>query len=142
MIVLIAGCKSRGITCPPGTHLMGEAPPEGQEQWCEKIVDGHPLKHGPFVLYRDDGSTMITGFYKDGKQDGEWTIWYQNGQKKSVDHYRNGVQEGEHIGWYASGQIAAKGMYRNGEPDGTWKRWAPDGIRNWEEVYKNGKKVS
>ena len=136
------GCRPNKIICPPGAQLMGQPPPQGQEIWCEKKVDGKPVKDGIFLLFRDNGDRMIEGYFKDGKQTGKWTLWYENGRKKSIDHYKNGVQDGEHIGWYTNGQMAAKGMYKNGQKDGVWKRWGPDGIRNWEEVYKNGKKIS
>lgn len=146
IFTVAAGCNkgetAPAINCPPGTRLMGQAPPNGDEQWCEKLVNGQPLKDGIFVLYRETGTKMIEGHYKDGKQDGVWTMYFESGQKKSVDHYRDGVQEGEHLGWYENGQLAAKGQFKNGQPDGVWKRWGPDGVRNWEEVYKDGKKIS
>jgi hypothetical protein len=142
MMALAAGCRPNKIICPPGAQLMGQPPPQGQEIWCEKNVDGKPVKDGIFILFRDNGHRMIEGYYKDGKQNGKWTLWYENGQKKSIDHYKDGVQDGEHIGWYSNGQLAAKGMYRNGQRDGVWKRWGLSGVRNWEEVYKDGKKVS
>jgi MORN repeat variant len=137
------GCRgATTIACPPGNRLMGEAPPKGQEQWCQKMVGGRPVKDGPFALYRDDGSMMLQGSYKNGMQDGQWTMWYPNGQKRSVDHYRDGVQDGEHLGWYPNGRLSARGMYRNGQREGAWKRWGPRGIRNWEEVYRDGKRIS
>src|SRR5690348_8159695 len=117
-----SGCTRKetapAISCPSGTKLMGQAPPNGDEQWCEKTVNGQPVKDGTFVLYRTEtGLKMIEGHYRDGQQDGEWTMWYESGQKKSLDHYVNGVQQGEHLGWYENGQLSAKGQYKNGEPD-------------------------
>jgi antitoxin component YwqK of YwqJK toxin-antitoxin module len=141
----VAACNSGAPStpsCPPGTQAMGEPPPNGQEMWCQKTVNGQPVKEGPFVLYRPDGSLMMRGEYRDGKQNGEWTMWYDNGQKASIDHYKDGVQDGEHIGWYTNGKISAIGQYRNGKREGVWKRWDPQGFRNWEEVYKDDKQVS
>jgi antitoxin component YwqK of YwqJK toxin-antitoxin module len=144
ILVLLGACHT-GVerpSCPPATQAMGQLPPEGQETWCQKIVDGQPVKEGPFVLYRPDGSKMMQGTYKDGKQDGEWTMWYDNGQRASVDHYKNGVQDGEHVGWYTNGKISALGLYKDGKREGKWKRWDPTGFRNWEEVYKDDKRIS
>jgi antitoxin component YwqK of YwqJK toxin-antitoxin module len=138
---IFAACKA-APPCPPGTKLMGEGPPEGSETWCAKIVNGKEVKEGPFTIYRPDESLMISGNYHDGKQNGEWTMWYDNGQKESIDHYKDGVQDGEHIGWYTNGKIAATGQYKNGKREGVWKRWDPQGFKNWEETYKNDSKVS
>ena len=138
---IFAACKT-APPCPPGTKLMGEGPPEGSETWCAKTVDGKEVKEGPFAIYRPDGSIMMSGYYHDGKQSGEWTLWHDNGQKASIDHYKDGVQDGEHTGWYDNGKIAAVGQYKSGKREGVWKRWDPQGFKNWEETYKNDQKVS
>lgn len=140
LIATLAACKT-APSCPPGTRLVGDPPPNGSEIACVKTVNGADVKEGPYVLYHEDGSKMIQGEYLDGKQNGEWTMWYDNGQKKSVDHYKDGVQDGEHTGWYTDGKIAAMGMFKDGQPDGVWKRWDPQGFKNWEETYKDGKKL-
>jgi hypothetical protein len=146
LLTLLIGACNRGrpasFTCPPGTQAMGEPPPNGQEQWCQKMVNGEAVKQGPFELYRGEGGLMMKGQYVDGKQDGEWTMWYDNGQKASTDHYKSGLQDGEHIGWYTNGKISAMGKYKDGKREGVWKRWDPQGFRNWEEVYKDDKLVS
>ena len=53
-----AGCKSVKAkkvaavakSCPDGAELKGEPPPQGTEIWCEKEVDGVPVKDGAFVV--------------------------------------------------------------------------------------------
>ena len=47
-----------------------------------------------YVVYNLSGARMIEGYYHDGKQSGEWTMWHANGQRSSVDHYTDGVQNG------------------------------------------------
>jgi antitoxin component YwqK of YwqJK toxin-antitoxin module len=144
------GCKSNNneipkpvsLTCPSGSKLKGELPPDGEEQACWKTVNGEEVKDGPMVIYRPNGLKMMEGNYRDGKQDGQWTLYYESGGKKSIDHYKDGEQEGDHVSWYENGQIDAKGQYKNGQQDGVWRRWDVDGVKNWEETYKDGKKVS
>ena len=139
---VFAACKGAAAPkCPPGSKLMGEAPPEGSEVWCAKTVDGKEVKEGPIVIYRDNGAEMLRGEYHDGKQSGEWTQWYDDGTKASIDHYQDGLQNGEHIGWYTNGKISAKGQFKNGKREGVWKRWDQQGFRNWEETYKDDQKV-
>ena len=81
------------------------------------------------MLYRDDGSKMIEGEYHDGKQSGEWTMWYDNGQKKSVDHYKDGVQDGEHVGWYTNGKIAADRSVQGRQARGCLEAMGPPGFQ-------------
>jgi antitoxin component YwqK of YwqJK toxin-antitoxin module len=149
LVTVSSGCKSSdetpkpvNLVCPAGSKLVGDLPPDGEEQACWKPVNGEQVKDGPMVIYRPSGLKMMEGNYKDGKQDGEWRMYYESGAKKSIDHYQDGVQTGDHISWYEDGQIDAMGKYKDGQQDGVWKRWAPDGVKNWEETYKDGKKVS
>jgi len=122
-------------SCPPGDTLMGAPPPKGEEVWCQKLVDGKPVKDGIFVAYGPGGSRMIQGTYRDGRQEGEWTMWYENGRRASVDHYRNGVQEGTHTSWYANGVMSITGEYRDGKREGIWTTWDPSGLISRKQVY-------
>jgi len=150
-LIVSAGCQSSStsevpkptkLTCPSGSKLIGGIPPEDDEQACWETVNGEQVKNGPMIIYRPNGFIMMEGNYKDGKQDGEWTMYYESGGKKSIDHYQDGVQTGDHVSWYENGQIDAKGQYKDSQQKGVWKRWGPDGIKNWEETYKDGKKIS
>lgn len=127
--------------CPHGATLMGAPPPRGEEQWCQKIVNGKPVKDGVFVAYGSGGDRMIEGHYRDGAQIGEWTLWYDNGQRAAVDHYVNGVRNGAHTSWYANGVKAIEGDYRDGRRDGTWTRWDSLGLTSKQEVYRDGRRV-
>jgi MORN repeat variant len=148
--LMAAGCRTTATkkaamvprSCPQGAELKGSPPPGGTEIWCEKDVDGVPVKDGVFVVYNVGGDRMLEGYYDNGKQSGEWTMWYNNGQRASIDHYKNGVQNGLHVSWYANGSKAIEGNYSNGEREGIWHRWDPNGLRTWTDVYKNDIEVS
>jgi hypothetical protein len=141
----LAGCRHTTggplPPCPPGATMMGAPPPRGEEQWCQKIVNGKPVKDGAFVVYGEGGGRMIEGEYRDGVQVGEWTLWYENGQRASTDYYVNGVRDGLHTSWYANGVKSIEGNYRDGRRDGTWTRWDPLGITSKQEVYRDGQRV-
>jgi hypothetical protein len=143
--LLAVGChhveRETPVVCPAGATLKGAAPPKGQEAWCEKIVDGVPVKDGLFIAYADGGGKLIEGAYRDGVQEGEWTTWYENGQRSAIDHYRRGVQDGVHVSWYANGQKALEGNYRAGKRDGVWTRWDPSGFTSKSETYAADKIV-
>jgi hypothetical protein len=129
------------LSCPVGDTLMGAPPPQGEEVWCQKIVDGKAIKDGIFVAYGGGTDRMIQGYYRDGVQVGEWTTWYENGQRSAVDHYRDGLQDGLHTSWYANGVKALEGNYRNGKREGTWTRWDPTGLTSKQETYRDDLKI-
>jgi hypothetical protein len=126
-------------SCPPGAKLMGALPPRGSEVWCQKTIQGKPLKDGPLIVYNTGGGKMVEGSYRAGIQEGEWTLWYENGARASIDHYRNGVQDGVHTSWYANGQKALEGEYRNGRREGVWVQWDPSGLTSHRTTYRDGK---
>ncbi|MGH7933607.1 MAG: toxin-antitoxin system YwqK family antitoxin [Candidatus Binataceae bacterium] len=140
----LGACRRSGaptFSCPPGAKLMGARPPKGEELWCQKIVDGKPVKDGLFIVYGDGSDPMIKGQYHDGRQDGQWTIFYENGRRQSLDHYKDGMQDGAHISWYANGAKAIEGNYKNGKREGVWTQWDPTGLTSHKQVYKDGAKV-
>src|ERR1700744_1856301 len=81
------------LSCPPGATLMGAPPPKGEEVWCQKKINGKPVKDGIFIAWGDGHDKLIQGTYRDGEQEGEWTTWYASGQRSAVDHFHNGQQE-------------------------------------------------
>jgi MORN repeat variant len=129
-------------SCAPGHTLMGAPPPEGQEVWCQKSVNGKDVKDGLFIVYNTGGSKMLQGTYRDGVQEGEWTIWYENGQRASIDHYTNGIQDGLHTSWYANGTMSLSGEYHNGKREGVWTSWDPGGLSSRHQLYKDGQLTS
>ncbi len=136
-----SSCKAT-VRCPDGARLMGAAPPEGQEVWCEKPGPrGHPVKDGPFLLYWPNGTMMLQGYYRDGKQDGVWLRFYANGQRAALDEYHDGVQQGRHLGWYPNGQQSEQGQYSGGMKEGRWRKWDLSGLKNWDEQYHADKRV-
>lgn len=139
--VFATACRHAQIlpSCPPGAHLMGAPPPKASEVWCQKTVNGRPLKDGPFIVYGASGDKMIQGTYRNGVQEGEWTFWYENGARASIDHYVNGVQIGVHTSWYANGQKAIEGEYQRGKREGVWTQWDPGGLTSHKMVYRGGK---
>jgi len=62
-----------------------------------------PYSGQVFSLY-DDGKKKKEGTFKDGKQNGLWTMWYVSGQKR----YEGTYKDGEIIsrkGWNEDGSV-------------------------------------
>lgn len=120
---------------------MGAPPPQGEEVWCQKIVDGKPVKDGLFIVYGEGADKLIQGTYRDGVQEGEWTTWYANGQRSAVDHFHGGVQDGLHTSWYINGAKSIEGAYHLGKREGVWTRWDVGGFTSKQDTYRDDRKV-
>ena len=70
---------------------------------------------GPFVAYCKDGQKKMEANYKDGKQDGLSTHWYDNGQKEAEITYKDGKQDGLWIIYNQEGTETGRETYKNGE---------------------------
>ncbi len=86
-------------------------------------------KNGEFLLWYDDEKTQIKYFksYKDGKEDGLRTSWYESGQKYFEGTYKDGKKEGLHIEWHENGQKEKEGTYKDGKQIGKWTYYNFDG---------------
>ena len=51
------------------------------------------------TYYHEDGTVMQTGFYKNGKQTGEWIAYNQEGKKVALGKYENGKKTGKWFFW-------------------------------------------
>ena len=62
----------------------------------------------------ENGQFKVEGHYKDGEQDGKWTLWHANGQMHTEGHYKDGVLDGKWIWWLENGQISKEQIYKDG----------------------------
>jgi len=141
----------------------------------ETLIDVDGLKYHPETkeLYSGDvfknylgGKTEYEGSYKNGKQDGKWTYWWENGQKMMEGNWKNGkpwdgkkilwhqngqkqseltIKDGELDGkgtsWYENGQKKEEATYKDGMPDGLWTYWYENGQKWYEATWKDGKQI-
>jgi len=77
--------------------------------------------------------------YKDGKLEGEQSIWLENGQLSSKDFYKEGKLEGEQLRWWENGQLASKEFCKEGELEGEQLIWYENGQLYSKSFYKDGK---
>ncbi|HEX4210956.1 MAG TPA: hypothetical protein VHY56_11220 [Candidatus Binataceae bacterium] len=142
LALALGACRrTTALTCPSGATMMGAAPPHGDEVWCQKIVDGKPVKDGPFIVYGEGADRLIQGSYRNGIQEGEWTTWYANGQRSAVDHFHKGLQDGLHTSWYFNGVKSIEGEYHMGKREGVWTSWDPTGYTSKQETYRGDRKI-
>ena len=51
------------------------------------------------TYFYEDETIMQTGFYKNGKQTGEWVAYNQEGKKIAIGKYENGKRAGKWFFW-------------------------------------------
>ena len=117
----------------------------------ETLIEEGGLKYHPETkeLYSGDvfknylgGKTEYEGSYKNGKQDGKWTYWWENGQKGLEATFKNGKQDGLMTGWYENGQKEREGTLKDGEIDGLSTQWYENGQKRGEATFKDGSLIS
>jgi antitoxin component YwqK of YwqJK toxin-antitoxin module len=104
---------------------------------CER-PDG--TLHGPYAHWEEPGPTTITGFYRDGKRDGEWATYYW-GKRVDYGRYVAGRKDGEWI--YRSdetGKIELWWRYRRGHLEES-RGYCENGSVEWSENYVEGRQA-
>jgi antitoxin component YwqK of YwqJK toxin-antitoxin module len=102
--------------------------------------------------------------YKNGKQEGLSTGWYENGWKKWGSNWKAGERNGRTIRWYENGQKSLEENYKDGKLVSAvaWKRngqkcpvtkidedgnglyvwYNEDGTESFRIFFKNGQRVN
>jgi len=141
------------VDCPKGTELVGGAPPEGFEAWCEGVPDdaGHLRRHGParswyearivheewtwvrgrrdgdYVEFHRNGQRARAGRYAEDELDGPWSTWDERGRLLERVEFRRGVRHGAAESWWPGGLRRSAGRYCQGMQCGTWTSWDESG---------------
>jgi antitoxin component YwqK of YwqJK toxin-antitoxin module len=53
--------------------------------------------------------------YKNGREHGSFTQWYDNGQMRVQGNFVNGKKEGAETAWNKDGSIKYKATYKDGQ---------------------------
>ena len=71
---------SESMRCPAGAEIVGDPPPKGTVQWCQKRdPDGLPVFHGPWLNWNANGALVEVGRYESGKKHGRWQYLSKSG---------------------------------------------------------------
>ena len=108
----------------------------GQKQIEEQFFKGQP--NGPYKEYDSKGNVIVSGTYFDGMKNGKWTE--QIGDMRSEGEYRNDKQVGEWTSYYDNNNMAFKGKFNAGYPDGEHFYYYENGKLREIQVYAAGVK--
>ena len=124
------------FTCPPGTLLVGAAPPAGTSVWCERpMPDGTKVKQGPAAEWHGNGQKMSQGAYLADKREGPWLFWYPTGSPEKQGSYSNGKQDGVWTTYFPNGDRSSEGQMVDGKENGRWTYWNNETLTRTEGEY-------
>ena len=117
----------------------------GEVKPFKKVYLGNILngkKEGRWKDYfHSNGKKQFDKNYKNGKQDGLGTTWYENGQKQIEETYKDGKEDGLWTFWYENGQKQTEGTSKDGKFDGLVTAWFENGQKQIEVTFKIGKVI-
>lgn len=101
-----------------------------------------PNENEPFTgkyeeYYSTNGQKKSETSYKDGKQNGLFTSWYENGKKMSETNYIDGEVNGLFTWWYENGQKMSETNYIDGKANGVTIEWDENGQKKGESNYQD-----
>lgn len=133
----------------------------GQKQIEEEFYKG--LHNGSYKEYDAKGNLIVSGTYFDGlkngkwmeqigdiktegeyrndRQVGEWTSYYDNGQMAFRGKFNAGYPDGEHFFYYENGRLREIQSYAAGVSHGDWKKYLETGELYITITYDQGKEV-
>ena len=118
----------------------------GEVQPLKKVYMGNlrnGKKEGKWVsYYHSTGKKRFEYNFKNGKEDGPFTVWYGNGKKWKEGTFKDGKRNGLGTYWYENGQKSSEGTYKDGEEDGLWTLWYENGQKYREGTLKDGELIS
>ncbi|WP_288883382.1 toxin-antitoxin system YwqK family antitoxin [Pedobacter panaciterrae] len=109
-----------------------------------KVTEPLPMTHYDAATRRIVSDTepakyyvSTTGYFINGKKDGEWSDYYISGNLQFVNNWKDGQLTGRYRSYgYDSQKILVEGNYVNGCKEGVWTTFASSGIVLTKDFYK------
>jgi antitoxin component YwqK of YwqJK toxin-antitoxin module len=98
-------------------------------------------QEGDWTYYFDNGQVNRKATYQDGKPHGSWEVFRADGTLSAKRGFKDGLRDGDWITYDATGkQPLTEEHYVSGEPDGVWKTWFANGKLRQQGGFKKGKR--
>ena len=105
-----------------------------------RIIKGK--KVGEWLFYRDeDGELKAKYYYKEGRVEGEYSLYWFNGQLMSKGNFKNSKREGQSFSYRKNGKLFSKQNYKDGKLEGEQLWYDGDGQLEKTEIYKDDKLI-
>jgi antitoxin component YwqK of YwqJK toxin-antitoxin module len=76
--------------------------------------------------------------FRDTREHGVWTLWFDSGRKREMKIFQEGRLEGPYAWWHPNGQLRAEGNYKEGKKEGIWIMYDNFGKEEECLTYANG----
>jgi len=100
---------------------------------------GSVVRHGWYKEYYEDGNILLEATAFEGEHDGEWTYYHLGGEVKEIKTYVRGKAEGKWVSYYDDGQIEKERHYVDNLLEGKWVSYYPTGRLMLEWNFVGGK---
>ncbi len=98
-------------------------------------------QEGDWTYYFENGQINRKATFVDGKPNGSWEIYREDGTLAAKRGFKDGVRDGEWSSYDETGkQQLTEEHYVKGEADGVWKAWFPNGKLKQQVAFKLGKR--
>lgn len=144
--------------CPARAVLVDVELHDGRHVEC--VTVGSPfVQHGRSTTFFGPHAPRSSGWYRDGKLDGEWTDWHPSGEVATRREWRRGKQVGTWQVWdeagaplatfafvdgtgveqeWQDGRMVATRAFRDGIPTGEWRQILDDGTSRVSATFDDG----
>jgi antitoxin component YwqK of YwqJK toxin-antitoxin module len=92
-----------------------------------------------FFPFKDSKQIRVSRHFKDGKQHGLRSQFYNDGKKFIDIFYKNGKKHGRATNWHRSGQITWERHFKEDQLDGDSIRYDTAGNVTQHVIYKMGR---
>lgn len=98
------------------------------------------LEHGEWRKWYPQHQLRESRFFKNGKKEGVYTIYWENGKKQLEYHFLNDEYEGICREWNEAGRLTKEMQYVKGHEEGSQKWWYDNGKIKANYVIINGRR--
>lgn len=105
------------------------------------VYNNGTLFFGMALAKSNQGTTLFSQSYKNGKEDGVWKKFYDNGQLAEQRIFKNGKKSDSLIAFWPNGTKHLLYRFKDGEYEGTCSEWNQQGILIKEMNYQKGQET-
>ena len=98
-------------------------------------------REGKQQEFYENGNKKLESEFKNNKENGTWTVYFENGKVSTTFVYTDGLLNGAVVINDDKGRKIVEGNYKNGKEDGKWVFYDESGKVKKQENYSVGKKI-
>lgn len=100
------------------------------EDSIPKVIWEYPQGDSSLIevsYFYHNQALKMKGFMEGGVRKGKWIAYDEEGNMLSQGHYKDGFEDGMYTVWYPSGVKRYEGIFKSGKRLGIWSFWDAEG---------------